>query len=93
MSGVIDVQQAWHDRWSDKPTVRPTCHNRPAFTGTVASVEFPGLAYDYRMTADCGHWKPGGNAHVRQWCDSAGGLKTPWSACNGCKWMKTDENG
>jgi hypothetical protein len=81
-----DVQEMWFLRTQAPEVIeRPSCFNRPDFSRNVFSVEFPGKWYEFRQSVDCPHWKAGGNAHVRKWCDSQGGRKTPWHACSGCR--------
>ncbi len=87
MTSIEDIQKAWRARWADPVIERPTCFNRPAFSEIVTSSDFPGVEYQNRMSRNCPHWAgPGANAFVMGWCDSAGGKRTPWSACNGCQW-------
>ncbi len=86
MTTQEEIQASWKRRWEDAPVIRPSCYNRPAFVDVVISKEF-GIEFNQRMTLGCPHWQNvGGNAHVRAYCDSAGGRRTPWSACNGCRW-------
>lgn len=87
MTTLAEVQQLWHNRWAPEPQPeRPSCYNHKPFVETVTSDEFPDVVYPFRMSRYCGHWHAGGNAHIRAWCDSAGGRRTSWTACSGCNW-------
>lgn len=75
----------WLNTGRTEDIERPSCYDRAPWSKTVNSCH--GHSYPFVMTDHCPHWEPpGGNAHVRAWCDSAGGKKTPWSACTGCQW-------
>ncbi len=52
---------------------RPSCHNRPDFTGE-------GTVW----RTGCPHWHPGGNAD-RLASNPARGGAMPWSRCDGCR--------
>lgn len=80
-----EIQQRWMAACRGPEVDRPSCYNRPGFVSAVFSDEFQ-VQYEFRQSRDCQHWKQGGNAHVRKWCDSAGGKITHWASCNGCKW-------
>lgn len=66
--------------------MKPTCHNHEPYTELVTSSEFPSVLYCFRMSENCGHWTPGGNAYVRPHGDDAGGKTFDWSECSDCKW-------
>ena len=91
-AGLGDVSEMWFQR-TQAPVIieRPSCYDRPAFSSAIASAEFSGLQYEFRQSLDCPHWKQGGNAWVRSVCDSMGGRRFSWGACNGCKWKGRSE--
>lgn len=79
-----ECQRAWMAACLPPEVERPDCYNRAEYDQPVTSTEFPALTWQQNWRKGCAHWHPGGNAHVRPWCDSAGGRKTRWHACSGC---------
>lgn len=79
-----ECQIAWRRACAEPETIRPACYNRKDYDQPVTSAEFPHLTWTTRWLPGCPHWRPGGNAATLKQCDSPGGRKTPWHACNGC---------
>jgi hypothetical protein len=80
-----ECQRAWAASCVEPVIERPDCYHRAGYRIRVTSAEFPALTWVTNWREGCPHWHPGGNAHVRPWCDNRGGRKTRWHACHGCR--------